>query len=434
MNQLNYLPILRTRQTCRICGSRALTPVLSLGEQYISGCFSDGEGTPPVTRKIPLELVRCDPAHDENGCGLVQLKHSVPPPILYHSYWYRSGINQTMTDHLKSITEAASFAADLRKGDLAVDIGCNDGTLLKHYRKGTTLIGFEPSASMCKVARDAKLKVVNDFFSAGSFSQCNLGMKPKVITSIAMFYDLENPHRFVADIKEILDEAGVWVLEMSYLPTMLAKNSYDTICHEHLEYYSLAPLERLLATHGLVVVDVKLNDINGGSFQVFVKHIGNVPSPGAEERIHALRLKEFQAGLDTAQPYVDFYRNIHANREELMVFLKRAKKEGKRVHGYGASTKGNTILQYCGVTPELVPMIADRNPAKWGSKTIGTNIQIVSEDESRAMAPDYYLVLPWHFMDEFKQREKAFLKRGGMFVCPLPELTFIGNKFRGGEG
>lgn len=434
MNDLNYLPILRTRQTCRICRSKALRPVLSLGDQFISGSFADPKGTPPVQRKIPLDLVRCDPEQDELACGLVQLKHSVPPRILYRSYWYRSGINQTMCDNLAEIAEDAAAMVKLKPGDVALDIGCNDGTLLGYYGKVIKRVGFEPSKQMAALASKVGIEVINDFFAYNAFVLHCGNVRAKIITSIAMFYDLENPHAFVSDIAHILDADGVWVLELSYLPTMLLKRSYDTICHEHLEYYSLAPLERLLAEHELTVVDAKLNDINGGSFRVFVKHAGHLPGPEAAERIQALRLLEFEQALDTQKPFEDFRTNIMANRTELQVFLNKCKKERKVVHGYGASTKGNTILQYCDVTPELMPMIADRNEAKWGSRTIGTNIPIVSEEASRFERPDYYLVLPWHFMPEFKEREKEFLKRGGILVSPLPELTFTGGKFRGGEG
>ena len=315
-----------------------------------------------------------------------------------------------------------------------MDIGCNDGTLLASYPKMIKTLGFEPSKEMCALARKFRLAVVNDFFSAKAFRRKAGSLTAKVITSIAMFYDLENPHRFVADIKEVLHSDGVWVLEMSYLPTMLLKNSYDTICHEHLEYYSLAPIERLLAEHGLLVVKAQLNDINGGSFRLFVKHAGSLREPNDEEAIQKLRMLEFEMGLDERTPYDKFRDNIMSNRAELKVFLNKAKKDGRLVHGYGASTKGNTILQYCEVTPEFLPVIADRNPAKWGCRTIGTNIPIVSEEESRAKKPDYYLVFPWHFMAEIKQREREFLQRGGILVSPFPELTFTGGKFRGGEG
>lgn len=428
MSRLAYSPILVTRSTCRICGSKALTPVVSLGAQLLSGAFAKPDGAPPVQRPVPLDLVRCDPALDERACGLVQMRHSVPPKVLYASYWYRSGVNQTMRDNLAGIAQMAEQIAGLKAGDLVLDIGCNDGTLLKSYRtEGIKRLGIDPSDVVAH-ARAAGLEVVNDFFSAAALRSVYPEQKPKVITSIAMFYDLENPHLFVGNIKESLHEEGIWVLELSYLPTMLEMNSFDTICHEHLEYYSLAPMERLFAEHDLEVADVTLNNINGGSFRIAVGHAGKTrPSPEASERMQQLRLKEFEMGLDTDAPYAAFRKNIKQVRKDLGAFLRKAKAQRKLVHGYGASTKGNTTLQYCGVTPSLVPAIADRNEDKWGSQTIGTNIPIISEAESRKRKPDYYLVLPWHFIDEFKKREQEFLARGGKFVLPMPEVRVVGS-------
>lgn len=428
MSNLSFSPILVTRNTCRICGSRALTPVVSLGEQYIAGSFAGPDGKPPVQRRIPLDLVRCDPGQDQEACGLVQLRHSVPPRILYRSYFYQSGVNQTMRDHLAGITQMAEDTVKLQAGDLVVDIGCNDGTLLNSYRtKGLRKLGIDPATNIIEHARKSGLQVVNDFFSADALRSVYPDEKAKVITSIAMFYDLENPHKFVSDIKASLHERGIWLLELSYLPLMLKMNSFDTICHEHLEYYSLAPMERLFAEHDLEVVDVTLNDINGGSFRIAVGHKGKV-TPGAEahDRVQTLRLQEFELALDTDAPYAEFRRHIEKIRKDLRAFLLKAKKQKKLVHGYGASTKGNTILQYCGITPDLMPAVADRNPVKWGSYTIGTNIPIISEDDSRRRKPHYYVALPWHFMEEFKRRETDFLKRGGKFVSPMPEVHVVG--------
>lgn len=423
-----YSPVLVTRNCCRICGSKSLTPVVSLGDQYIAGAFAGPDGKPPVQRRIPLDLVRCDPSQDQNACGLVQLRHSVPPPILYRSYWYRSGINQTMRDNLAGITKHAEDTIKLEAGDLVIDIGCNDGTLLKSYRTpGLRILGFDPATNIVEYAKANGVPVVNDFFSAANLRSVYSEEKPKVITSIAMFYDLENPHLFVADIKSILHERGIWILELSYLPTMLEMNSYDTICHEHLEYYGLAPMERLFAEHDLQVVDVTLNNMNGGSFRIVVAHSGKVKvSDEARKRVQDLRLKEFEMALDTDAPFATFRKNIEKIKRDLNAFLKKAKKEKKLVHGYGASTKGNTILQYCDVSPDVMPAIADRNKDKWGSYTIGTNIPIISEEESRKKKPDYYVVLPWHFIDEMKKRESDFLKRGGKFVLPMPTVRFVG--------
>jgi hypothetical protein len=421
--------LLVTRKTCRICGSAALTPVVSLGEQFIGGGFAGPDGKAPVDRQIPLELVRCDATKDENACGLVQLRHSVPPAVLYRSYWYRSGINQTMRNNLASITARAEQLVSLKPGDLVVDIGCNDGTLLKSYKTpNISILGFDPARNIVEYARANGVTVINDFFSAAAFQAYGAQSRPRIITSIAMFYDLENPHAFVADLAAVLARDGVWVLELSYMPTMLEMNSFDTICHEHLEYYSLAPMERLFAEHGLEILDVELNGINGGSFRIFVGHSpATFQTPEALARVQELRVKEFELRLDEDTPYAQFRKNIHLLKKDLRSFLAKCRAKKKLVHGYGASTKGNTILQYCDISPTLLPAISDRNPDKWGNQTVGTNIPIISEEDSRKERPDYYLALPWHFIDEFVVREQAFLKRGGKFIVPMPNVKLVGN-------
>ncbi|HBJ87766.1 MAG TPA: class I SAM-dependent methyltransferase [Verrucomicrobiales bacterium] len=422
-----FRPVLITRNTCRICGSRSLTPVVSLGDQFIGGVLASEDGSALIKRKVPLDLVRCDPSVDENACGLVQMRHSVPPKVLYHRYYYESGINQSMIDNLTGITQLVEETVKLKAKDIVLDIGCNDGTLLSSYQtQGLRHIGIDPSDVALK-ARAKGFEVVNDFFTARAFKSVHATEKARVVTSISMFYDLENPHAFVQDIADVLATDGIWILEQSYLPAMLDINSFDTICHEHLEYYSLAVLERLFGDHGLEVIDVHLNDVNGGSFRLVVAHAGQVkPSAEAAVRVQDLRIREFEMAIDSDAPYAVFRDNIERIRTDLNAFLKKAKSEGKLVHGYGASTKGSTTLQFCNVTPDLVPAIADRNPVKWGSYTIGTQIKIISEDESRAAKPDYYLVLPWHFMPEFLKREQDFLARGGKFVVPMPQVHLVG--------
>ncbi len=422
-----FKPILVTRTTCRICGCRSLTPVVSLGDQYIGGVLASETGEAFIKRKVPLDLVRCDPSVDENACGLVQMRHTVPPKVLYHKYYYQSGINQSMRDNLRSITELVESTIQLEKDDIILDIGCNDGTLLEAYQtKGLKKIGIDPS-DVALMAREKGFEVINDFFSERSFRSIYPKKKARVITSISMFYDLEEPHRFVEDIYNVLREDGIWILEQSYLPLMLKMNSFDTICHEHLEYYSLAALERLFNDHHLEVIDAHLNDVNGGSSRLVVAHAGKIkPSPEANDRLQELRIREFEMAIETDAPYATFRDNLEKIRSDLQAFLKKAKEDGKLVHGYGASTKGSTTLQFCGISPDLLPAIADRNPRKWGSYTIGTNIKIISEDDSRAQNPDYYLVLPWHFIEEFKKRESDFLERGGKFIIPMPKVHTIG--------
>ncbi len=402
--------------------------MLSLGDQYLASNFSISPDFPPVERTIPLELVRCDPERDQAACGLVQMRHTVPSDLMYSSYGYRSGINQTMTDHLGGIARGLEQRVQLRAGDLVVDIGANDGTTLLQYQtKGATYVGFEPS-NIQPEQPTPHLRFIKDYFSAKSLRKNVAAGRAKIVTSIAMFYDLEEPNRFVADVAEVLADDGLWVLEMSYLPSMLEKNSFDTICHEHLEYYALTPLERLLGKHGLQVADAELNDANGGSIRVTACLEGSphrVRSDKTRAAIYALKKREFELQLDTPAPYAAFAQRIEKIRADLPALLTKLRKEGKKVYGYGASTKGNVILQYCGLDKSHLYGIADRNPAKWGASTLGTQIPIVSEDEMRAAKPDYLLVLPWHFMREFRAREEAFLARGGKFIVPVPQVEIV---------
>jgi hypothetical protein len=412
------------RKTCRVCGSTALTPVISLGEQHLQGSFvKPGKELPPM-RTIECSLFRCDPTRDEKACGLLQMVHSVPPEILYSAYWYRSGTNRTMTEHLQGIVrEAVSMAGSANARVL--DIGCNDCTLLNAYPEGYTRFGIDPS----DVGSEPRpgITVVNDLFPSEELKQ-RLGQhKLDIITSIAMFYDLEDPVAFVRSIGEFLNPEGLWVVEMSYMPRMLELNSYDTICHEHLEYYSLAVLERIFSMAGLKVVRVEENASNGGSIRCYVTHKTNFRFKNEvwNQEIKAMRQKEFDLALDTDKPYLDFQSRIDGHKEALGGLLRRLKAEGKRVHIYGASTKGNTILQWCGIDKNLIEVASERNPDKFGARTLGTDVPIVSEAESRAMKPDYYLVLPWHFREEFLEREKALLDAGTGMIFPLPEVHIV---------
>ena len=409
------------RQSCRVCGSRALSRVINLGEQYLQGSFLKvGKEVPPL-RRISCTLVRCDPSRDEKACGLLQMEHSVPPEILYSAYWYRSGTNRTMREHLKGIAGEALAMSGLAK-PVVLDIGCNDGTLLNSYPAAARRIGIDPSDVALESAGGNE--IICDLFPSAELTRLLDSKRCDIITSIAMFYDLENPTGFCQNIAETLAPEGLWIFEMSYMPSMLELNSYDTICHEHLEYYSLAVLENILARARLKVVRVELNSINGGSLRCYATHAGCIKYRRAEwlGRIKELRQTEFDLELDTDKPYKHFQDRINVHGEKLLRLLKDLKQKGKRIHIYGASTKGNTILQWSNIDSRLIDFAADRNPDKHGARTIGTDIPIISEEESRRLKPDYYLVLPWHFAEEFLERELASLQAGTGMIFPLPEV------------
>jgi SAM-dependent methyltransferase len=402
----------------------ALSKVIDLGEQYLQGSFiKPGKESPPL-RQIPTQLLRCDPTRDEKACGLLQMATSVPPMVLYSSYWYRSGTNQTMRDHLKGIVRDA---CQLVQGEhrCVLDIGCNDGTLLKCYPTSFDKYGVDPSDVAQDIGSD--ITVVQDTFPSYELKSVMGNKTFDVITSIAMFYDLEDPVGFVNSLKGILSDDGLWIFEMSYMPAMLAMNSYDTICHEHLEYYSLAVLEKLLSQCGMMIFKVETNPINGGSIRCYATHMTNFKFKSWDnaKSLENLRRKEFDLELDTDKPYRNFQERINGHKQELTALLKSLKRDGKTIHVYGASTKGNTILQWCGIDHTIIDCAADRNPDKDGARTIGTDIPIVSEEKSRAMKPDYYLVLPWHFREEFLVREKQLLDRGVSFIFPLPTIEIV---------
>ena len=416
------------RKSCRICGSRALTPVISLGDQYLQGAFEKPGRELPPQRKIPLSLVRCNPMIDEKACGLLQMEHSVPPEILYSSYWYRSGTNDTMKNHLRGIVDNAFSIFNSAEAKV-LDIGCNDGTLLRFYPGGYQKFGIDPS-NVAQEIDQKEITVIRDTFPSDELEACIGPEKFDIITTIAMFYDLEDPIAFTKSIKRILSKDGIWIFEMSYMPAMLKMNSYDTICHEHLEYYSLAVIENILKQSSLKIFNAVQNDINGGSLRCYATHSDTFKYKNEtfSRNIHKIHQEEFDLELETDKPYKNFQDRINFHREELQALLRKLKKEGRTIHIYGASTKGNTILQWCGIDNRIIDFAAERNPDKFGATTLGTDIPIISEAESRAMNPDYYLVLPWHFKPEFIEREKESLEKGTGLIFPLPTIEIIKKK------
>jgi NDP-4-keto-2,6-dideoxyhexose 3-C-methyltransferase len=414
----------RYRQTCRVCGSDKLKPVVDLGAQYLQGSFIKPGVLPPPSRMLPTELIRCDVTLNENGCGLLQMRHSFPPEILYANYWYRSATNATMRNHLAGIVQSAMSIIPAQTPTV-LDIGCNDGTLLRNWPEKSTRYGVDPSDIASEIG-DLATVISTVFPSDQAMSVLPQGGLD-VVTSIAMFYDLEDPVGFARAISRLLNKDGVWIFEMSYLPLMLLQNSFDTICHEHLEYYSLAVLEDIAARADLRIFKAEINDINGGSIRCYATSASNTRYGAAADRafMHRLRIREFEMGLDTDQPYIEFQDRIDRLKVELNSLLFDIRARGERIHIYGASTKGNVLLQWYGINRITVDCAADRNPQKVGSRTLGTEIPIVSEEESRAAKPDYYLVLPWHFRAEFLRRERDAIMAGTKMIFPLPEIEIV---------
>lgn len=402
---------------CRIGGGSTLIPILDLGVQKLTGVFPIDAGE-PVTEG-PLRLVWCPDS------GLVQLDHSYDLGEMYgDNYGYRSGLNQSMVRHLTAKMHELERLAELSAGDVVLDIGSNDATSLKAYTTpGLTRVGIDPTGAKFREHYTDDIRLVPDFFSADAFRTAS-DRGAKIITSIAMFYDLESPIDFARQIEEVLAPGGLWHFEQSYLPSMLRMTSYDTVCHEHLEYYSLSVVAKILTEAGLRPVDVKMNSVNGGSFAVTAVRQDD-HRHGQDAVIDWLLEQEERMGLGTPRPYREFEERVYRHREDLMRLLRSLKDAGKTVLGYGASTKGNVLLQFCNVTTDEVACIAEVNPDKFGRVTPGTNIPIISEADARAMNPDYFLVLPWHFKDGIVQREAEFLGGGGRMILPFPEIEIV---------
>jgi hypothetical protein len=402
---------------CRISKSTNLIPVLSLGTQYLTGVFP--KSVNEEVTKGPLDLVWCPDS------GLLQMKQSYSLDEMYgENYGYQSGLNASMVRHLEQKIKTLERLVKLTDTDLVIDIGSNDATSLKAYSGKHKKVGIDPTGLKFKEYYTKDIALIPDFFNAKTFKDNFPNAKAKIITSIAMFYDLESPMDFVRDIEQCLADDGIWHFEQSYMPSMLRTNSYDTICHEHLEFYSLKVVKSILDNCGMKVIDVQMNSINGGSFAVTAAK-RNSSVAANKPIINWLLQQEEDMGLDNPKPYRDFEERVFRHRKNLTNLIEALVADGKKIIGYGASTKGNVLLQFCGLTSKHIPYIAEVNKEKFGAFTPGTHIPIISEVEAKAMKPDYLFVLPWHFKDNILQREKEYLAQGGKFIFPLPEIEIV---------
>lgn len=417
----NGYPVMKTSSKksppinkCRACNSTKLKNVLSLGTQYLSD-FTLSNKKP---EKYPLNLILC------GNCSLLQLKHNVPQSSLYtERYGYKSGINNTMRKELKEIVDKTLNKLKIKiEKNVVVDIGANDGTLLSFYPNRVVKVGIEP---IKKFAKECKLKadtVISDFFNYRAYVKKMKTKKAHIITAISCFYDMEEPNVFLSDVGKILHKDGILVIQQNYLIGMLNQNAFDNIVHEHLEYYSLLSLENLLRKHNLEVFDVEESGINGGSFRTYISNIGKKK---ITKSVIDMRVKEGKMNLKNKKIYMNFAHRVKNNKNELYKYILKLAKNDKKIFVYGASTRGNTLLQYYGLGNRLIKAAVERNSEKWGKKIASVGIPIISEEQARKKKPDYMLVLPWFFKEEFLKREKDYLRSGGHFIFPLPELEVI---------
>ena len=401
--------------------------LFSLGNLYVSDFVSDESQARAGKHDMTLVI--------DERYGAVRLKYPTEVMSMFGKYWYRSGINSSMKHELLSIVKSIEEVHKINDGDVWLDIACNDGTLLSYVNPRVKKLGIDPADdSFVKESSKVADSIVQDYFTYDSYRNSQFGnKKARVVTCIAMFYDLDEPINFLKDIDRVMEDDGLCVIQMSYTPLMLKQLAFDNICHEHVYYWSLSSISKLLSEANMHVVDCQLNDVNGGSFRLYIKKnscnknsFGSAPYRDVcEVRVQSILKWEESFGIDDTTVWMDFYNKILLLREETMDFIKSEKAKGKRICGYGASTKGNTLLQWFGLDDTLIDAIAERSHYKFGLKTIGTNIPIVSEDEVRAMKPDYMLVLPWHFISEFVHREDEYLTNGGKFIVPCPTFQII---------
>lgn len=402
---------------CRICKTENLSNVIDLGEQYITSRFPQyGDWS---TLKTPITICKCQ------QCGLVQLKQTTFSSELYEfEYGYRSGINNTMRTHLANYQkEIIGVYGKLENGDVVVDIGSNDSTMLQCYSSNIQRIGVDPTGSQFKQFY-GDVELIPTYFTCDNFRQVYPNLKPKIVSSISMFYDLPDPVQFAQDIYDILDDQGIWTCEQSYLPSMLKTNSIDTICHEHLEYYALHQVKDIADRVGFKIINVFFNDCNGGSFRVY---FAKKESDRKEANIEKILKDEIEFGIFTDKLYSDFMKSCDYQIDKLKTFINMANQNEKQVWIYGASTKGNCLLQYADIGEKDVKYAVERNLSKVGKMT-STGIEIISEETMRANPPAFLLVLPWHFRDEIVKREHEFLENGGQLIFPFPKFEIVSNK------
>tara|TARA_R110002110_G_scaffold2696_2_gene12823 strand:- start:1322 stop:2578 length:1257 start_codon:yes stop_codon:yes gene_type:complete len=408
---------------CRISGKETVE-VFNLGNLQMSDFIEPDEQ--PRTGTGELNMLLCTES------GLLQVEKPIPQDQMYGKYWYRSGINTTMKKLLEDVAVDCLSSIQINEGDVFLDIACNDGTMFDFIPDEYIKVGIDPADdSFLQESQKKANFVVQDFFSAAAYKSTPYGkIKPKIITTIAMFYDLDDPWPFVQDIKEILDDDGIWVMQLSYTPLMLKQLAFDNICHEHVCYYSLSSLKYLMDRAGFDIVDCSLNDTNGGSFRVYLmkkdadktKFRNQQKRDVANFRVESILSYEKSLNLNDPKVYADFYNQICELRQKTVDFINQEKKAGKTIWGYGASTKGNTLVQWYGLDNSHIDAIAERSEYKFGLLTAGTNIPIYSEEIMRQEQPDYLLILPWHFISEFCNRESDYINAGGRFIVPCPQF------------
>jgi len=407
---------------CKICGNGNLKTVIKLNEQYISATFVKSNKNNDLNKiKTPLTLSLCIQNEEKKNCGLLQLNEIVNPELLYRQYFYRSATNDTMRFDLNNVVESVLNISKPKESDLVVDIGSNDCTLLNFYPNNLKLVGFEPAQNINYIDKGKNIKIFSNYFNANDFNN-NFKKKAKIITSCAMFYDLINPKEFVKDIFNILEDDGVWCVQISYLLLMLKNLNFYDICHEHLSYYSINSFEKLIKQHNLKIFYAETNDVNGGSVRFYVckKSCKKYESEDSSKKLDRLKKEEASYNLGDEETYAKFQKSIDELKNKTNSYIDIFLKKKETVLALGASTKGNILLQHFGIGKEKIPFISERNPTKVGLRCVGTDIELISEDKARSLKPKAMIVLPWYFKKEIVKREQKYLDEGGQLMFPMP--------------
>jgi len=412
----------RKLQKCRFCGNTSLIPCVNIGEQYLSSIFPDNLNYRNKMLKWPLDLVLCE--KNENSCGALQLSHIFDMTDMYEDYPFTSSTNSSMPLILKDVVDSVLPIIHLTEDDLVLDIGGNDGTLLSFLQDiKCELLCIDAAKNIKPAFSSNKFNTVVGFFSKDVFKSVT-NKDAKLVFSIAMFYHLSNPVQFSKDVASCMTDDGIWIIQMAYLPAMIRTNMYDNIVHEHAGYYGINHMNWIMDNAGLEIFDVILNDVYGGSFRVFVKKKG-CSKYSTTERFKQELQNEKELQIYNPSTYLDFMKRVDKTRTNLVDLCKDLKSQGKSIWIYGASTKGNTILQYCGINKDLIDAAADSNPFKIGKYIIGADIPIKDEEEMRITKPDYLLALPYSFVDGFMKREQDLIDNGTKFIVPLPEVKIL---------
>jgi len=411
---------------CKVCGSENLHDVFSLDPQYISATFvKDNKKEGDLAKiKIPMTLALCCKNEFNVGCGLLQLREEVDSEFLYTRYFYRSSTNKTMIRDLEQVVLDIQAKINLADGDIVVDIGANDCTMIQFYPSSLNRVAIEPAKNIDWSSVDPSVKIINNYFSANVFEEAMPLKKVRAFSCCAMFYDLADPNKFVSDIKTLLSEDGIWCIQLSYLPSMINNMNFYDICHEHLSYYSINSLNYLLERNGLHIFDVSLNGVNGGSARVFVSHKKNTSIPKSDS-VNSLIQIENAMNLRSEETYFNFYNNMLNIQNKVNFFFKSELEKGNKIIGLGASTKGNILLQFLGITKDMMPYISEINPTKIGLRTLGSDFELISENSASNLNPSTYFVLPWYFKEEIVKREEKFIKAGGSLLFPMPYVHLV---------